>query len=114
MEVGSGVNLDPTDPNWRKSWDIIVVGDFIGNGKDQVLLYDRSAGQADVVGFDVHGNPNLDTTNSGWRTSWNLITAGNFVGNGRSQIVLYDRNAGHADVVGFNNAGLEVNLDTGG
>jgi hypothetical protein len=107
------INLDPTDSNWRTSWDIFVVGDFIGNGKDQVLAYDRSAGQADVVGFDIHGNPNLDTTNSGWRTSWNLITAGNFVGNGRSQIVLYDRSAGHADVVGFNNAGLEVNLDTG-
>ena len=107
------VNLDPTTEGWRTSWDIIVVGDFVGNGKDQILLYDRSAGQADVVGFDARGRVNLDTTNSGWRTSWDLITAGEFVGNGRSQIVLYDRSAGHADVVGFNNAGLEVNLDTG-
>ena len=93
--------------------DLIVVGDFIGNGKDQVLLYDRAAGQGDVVGFNASGRTNLHTTNTGWRTSWDLITAGRFVGNGRSQIVLYDRTAGHADVVGFNNVGKEVNLDTG-
>jgi hypothetical protein len=87
------------------------VGDFIGNGRQQVLLYDRTAGQADVVGFDSTGNTNLDTTNSGWRTSWDLIVVGDFIGNGRQQVLLYDRTAGQGDVVGFDSTG-NTNLDT--
>jgi hypothetical protein len=46
-----------------------TLGDFIGNGRDQLLLYDRAAGQADVVGFDDNGSVTLDLTNSGWRPS---------------------------------------------
>ncbi len=105
------VTLDTTNSGWRTSWDQIVVGDFLGNGQDQVLLYDQAAGQADVVGFDGTGKTNLDTTNSGWRTSWNQIVAGDFLGNGRDQVLLYDRAAGQADVVGFDNTG-KTNLDT--
>ncbi|HEY1979127.1 MAG TPA: hypothetical protein VGH13_03500 [Xanthobacteraceae bacterium] len=60
---------------WRTTWDVLVVGNFIGNGKSQVLLYDRAAGQADVVGFDLQGAMNLDYTNSGWRTTWDSLSA---------------------------------------
>jgi hypothetical protein len=105
------VTLDTTNSGWRTSWDLIVVGNFLGNGRQQILLYDRTAGQADVVGFDATGTTDLDTTNSGWRTSWDLIVVGNFVGNGRDQVLLYDRTAGQADVVGFDNTG-KTNLDT--
>ena len=45
----------------------------------KVLLYDRQAGEADVIGFDASGTMNLDWTNSGWRTSWDKIVAGNLV-----------------------------------
>ena len=42
---GTGkTNVDFTNIGWRNSWDAIVVGEFLGNGKDQVLLYDRNAG----------------------------------------------------------------------
>src|SRR5205823_216391 len=51
------VTLDTTNSGWRTSWDPIVAGDFVGNGRQQVLLYDRAAGQADVVGFIGTGNP---------------------------------------------------------
>ncbi|HEX6771354.1 MAG TPA: kelch repeat-containing protein [Acidobacteriaceae bacterium] len=104
-------NLDTTNSGWRTSWDVIVAGDFIGNNKQQILLYDRAAGQADVVGFDSNGRSNLDTTNSGWRTSWEMIVPGNFIGNNKQQILLYDRAAGQADVVGFDSNG-RTNLDT--
>jgi hypothetical protein len=80
------------------------------SGLPEMLLYDRAAGQADVVGFDNSGAMNLDHTNGGWRTSWDLAVVGNFVGNGRSQVLLYDRAAGQADVVGFDNSGA-MNLD---
>ncbi len=104
------INLVTQNTGWRTSWDLMVVGNFIGNGQNQLLLYDRSAGQADVVGFNGSGNQNLDNTNSGWRTSWNTIVSGKFIGNGRSQILLYDPSAGQADVVGFDNNG-KTNLD---
>jgi hypothetical protein len=109
---GAGnVTLDTTNSGWRTTWDEIVVGNFVGNGREQVLLYDRADGEADVAGFDDFGQMNLDTTNSGWRTSWDVIVVGNFIGNGRQQILLYDRNAGEADVVGFDDSGV-TNLDT--
>jgi hypothetical protein len=103
-------NLDTTNSGWRSSWDVIVAGDFIGNGRQQILLYDRAAGQADVVGFDSNGRTNLDTTNSGWRTSWDAIVAGALIGNNRQQILLYDRAVGQADLVGFDSNG-NTNLD---
>jgi hypothetical protein len=49
------------------------VGDFLGNGKNQILLYDRNAGEADVVGFDGNGAVNLDHTNQGWRKTWTYV-----------------------------------------
>ena len=111
FDTAGNVNLVTQNQGWRSSWDLMVAGNFIGNGQSQILLYDRNAGQADVVGFDGTGKTNLDTTNSGWRSSWNTIVAGDFIGNGRSQILLYDRAAGQADVVGFDNTG-KANLDT--
>jgi hypothetical protein len=103
-------DLDFTNSHFRNSWDMIVAGGFLGNGRQQVLLYDRNAGQADVVGFDASGKVNLDFTNSGWGNSLDIIVAGDFLGNGRQQVLLYDRNAGHPEVVGFNAAG-QADLD---
>ena len=85
------MNLDTGNPGRRTTWDIIVAGNFIGNGLNQILLYDRSSGSADLVGFDATGRMNLDTGNPGWRTTWETIVAGNFVGNRPDQILLYDR-----------------------
>jgi hypothetical protein len=106
------MNLDTGNAGWRTTWDIIVAGNFIMNGLNQILLYDRTGGSADLVGFDNTGRMNLDTGNAGWRTTWNLIVVGDFLGNGRDQILLYDRSSGSADLVGFDNTG-RMNLDTG-
>jgi len=111
FNANGNTSLDTTNSGWRTSWDIIVSGEFIGDGRDQILLYDRSAGQADAVGFDANGNTNLDTTNSGWRSSWATIVAGDFIGNGLDQILLYDQVAGQADVVGFDPNG-DTDIDT--
>lgn len=56
-----------------------------GSGPPRVVLYDKQAGQADVVGFDVNGQMNLDTTNSGWRTSWDIIVPATSRGLGSSR-----------------------------
>jgi hypothetical protein len=42
-------SLDTTYSGWRSTWNVIVVGSFFGTAKQQILLYDRGAGQADVV-----------------------------------------------------------------
>jgi len=114
FDAGGNVNLDFTNSGWRNSWVMIVAGYFLGNGRQQLLLYDRNAGQADVVGFDDAGKTNLDFTNSGWRNSWDMIVVDDFLGDlltsGLQQVLLYDHNAGQADVVGFNAQGA-VNLD---
>jgi hypothetical protein len=68
--VGKEVNLDTGNDGWLSGWDIIVPGNFLQNGRDQILLYDRTAGQADLVGFDSAGKANLDTVNAGLRTSF--------------------------------------------
>jgi hypothetical protein len=104
------MNLDTGNPGWRPTWDIIVAGNFIRNGLNQILLYDRGGGSADR--FDNTGRMNLDTGNPGWRTTWDIIVAGNFIGNGLNQILLYDRSSGSADLVGFDATG-RMNLDTG-
>jgi hypothetical protein len=120
FDASGNMNLDWTNKGWRTSWDKIVVGYFVPrdpNPRDhraprhQSLLYDRNAGEADVVGFDSTGEMDLDRTNSGWRTSWDEIVVGHFVGNGLHQLLLYDRSAGEADVVGFDSTGT-TNLDT--
>ena len=134
FDASGTMNLDWTNSGWRTSWDKIVAGNFVPGRTDprdhraprhQVLLYDRTAGEADVVGFNSTGEMNLDTTNTGWRTSWDEIVVGHFVSTGiwgdvgvggfhgdvRQQLLLYDRGAGEADVVGFDSTG-KVNLDT--
>ena len=80
-------------------WDIVVAGSFLGNGRQQILLYDRAGGTGDVVGFDNSGKTNLDHSNTGWRNSWDVIVAGSFIGNSQQQILLYDHAGGTGDIV---------------
>ena len=127
---GDGIQVNPTSStNWNEICDVccstarlegILVQSYwsdrdkacvIPTDLERAVLYDRNAGQADVVGFDATGTLNADVTNSGWRTSWDVIVTGDFLQNGQKQLLLYDRNAGQADVVGFDGSG-NLNLDT--
>jgi hypothetical protein len=110
LDTNGGVSLDAFNSGWSKSWDLFVVGDFIGDGRQQVLAYDRNAGQAAVIAFDSKGGVSLDATNSGWRKSWDPIVAGDFLGDGRQQVVAYDSKFGQADVIAFDSKG-GVSLD---
>jgi hypothetical protein len=109
---GAGNQIrDVPQSGWRTTWDKAVVGDFIGEtqGKQlvpQILLYDRTAGQADVVGFNSNGDENLDAQNPVFGTTWDIIVAGDFLGIGREQVLLYDRTAGQAALVAFNSKGV--------
>jgi len=126
---GDGIQINPTSStNWNEICDVccstarlegILVQSYwsdhdkacvIPTDLERAVLYDRNAGQADVVGFDTTGTMNADVTNSGWRSSWDVIVTGDFLQNGQKQLVLYDRSAGQADVVGFDGTG-NLNLD---
>lgn len=85
FDTKGGVALDAQNSGWRTTWDLLVVGPFpggpfLGDARSQVLLYDRSAGQADVVSFDNKGGTSSDTTNGNFGNSWNQIVAGVFLG----------------------------------
>jgi hypothetical protein len=45
---------------------LIVAGDFLGNGRQQVVLYDRNAGKAEVVGFDASGEKTWTLRTAAW------------------------------------------------
>jgi hypothetical protein len=96
---------------FRTSWDLLAAGSFIGNGSTDkpqgVVLYDRAAGEADVIGFGSNGVLNFDHTNSGFRRTWSKMVAGSFIHDNRDQVLFYDQNAGDADVVAFDTEGRE-------
>jgi hypothetical protein len=96
---------------FRTSWDLLVAGHFIGNGRSDkpagVVLYDRTAGEAEVVAFDTKGGVISYPTNRGFRTTWTQMVAGDFIKDARDQILIYDQNAGDVDVVAFDTKGGE-------
>jgi hypothetical protein len=102
-------DLDIPNDGFRTTWDQIVAGDFLGNGRDVALLYDQKAGEADVVEYDSHGGASLDGQNPHFRTTWNLIVPVDYLGDGQDRALFYDRNAGEADVLTFNKQGKESN-----
>jgi hypothetical protein len=111
FDITGLANLDRTDDSIGSNWTTLVAGNFVGNRRKQVLLYDKATGDTLLVGFDASGAINLRRADGGWRTSWDLITVGSFIGNGRDQVLLYDRAGMTADIVGFDSSG-NVNLDT--
>jgi hypothetical protein len=102
-------DLDIPNSDFRTTWDQIVAGDFLGNGRDVALLYDQKAGEADVVEYDSHGGSILDGQNPHFRTTWNIIVPVDYLGDGQDRALFYDHNAGEADVLTFNKQGKEVN-----
>lgn len=80
--------------NWRTSWDIIVPGDFGGDGRTDLLLYDRRAGYGEFYTTDGSGGLTLLRAQPGWRTTWDIIVPGHFGGSGRTDLLFYDRETG--------------------
>lgn len=99
------INLDRTSSGWRKSWDMIAAGSFRGWAETEALLYDRMAGEADLVAFDSKGVMKLDRTHSGWYKSWSTILPTYLFPNHGQVALCYDSNTGTANVVGFDNGG---------
>ena len=80
--------------NWRDSWYTIVPGDFGGNGRTDLLFYDRNAGYGEFYTTNDAGGITLLKAQPGWRTTWDIIVPGNFGGSGRTDLLFYDRETG--------------------
>ena len=90
--------------NWRDSWDIILSGNFSaetrdasqGGGFNDLLFYDRSAGEIYIYKMDGAGHPDrLVRRHTGMRRSWDIIIPGSWGGPfAYTDLLCYDRSAG--------------------
>jgi len=80
--------------NWRDSWYTIVPGDFGGNGRTDLLFYDRNASYGEFYTTDDAGGITLLKAQPGWRNTWDIIVPGNFGGSSRTDLLFYDRETG--------------------
>jgi surface antigen len=83
------------------------VGDFAGDGRNEVLRYDRTKGTFDILQLSddlstVYDTPLIDKTSADgtWGGSWEVY-AGDFDGDGRADLLLYDRQHGKARFLTF-------------
>jgi hypothetical protein len=95
---GSGnIALLKTHVNWRKTWNLIVPGNFRGNGCTDLLFYDPTTGEGEFYTTDGSGNIALLKTHANWRKTWQLIIPGNFGGNGYTDLLFYDPTTGEGE-----------------
>jgi len=102
------VGQDLISKTWRETWEVHT-GDFDGDGRDDVFLYDRDdvKGVAHLIRFDDTCNTiSSKTVADQWRLTWD-VTIGDFDGDGRDDVFLYDNTGpkGVAHLVRFDTNG---------
>jgi hypothetical protein len=75
--------------DWRTSWNIIVSGNFGGDGVSDLLFYGAAGATGEFYSVD-NFQINRLTTYTDWRSSWKLIVPGNFGGSDFTDLVFYD------------------------
>ncbi|SLM27708.1 exported hypothetical protein [Desulfamplus magnetovallimortis] len=74
---------------WQ-DWDIIVPGDFTGNGSKDLLFYKKRGGVADFYSVDESGNMQLFKSYDSW-DEWDIIVPGHFNGDTITDLLLFKR-----------------------
>ena len=88
---GSGnIALLKKHTDWRKTWQLIIPGNFGGNGYTDLLFYNPTTGEGEFYTTDGSGNIALLKRHTDWRKTWQLIIPGNFGGNGYTDLLFYD------------------------
>jgi hypothetical protein len=87
-----GGNISPLKNHrgWRKTWQLIIPGNFGGDGTTDLLFYDPTIGEGEFYIADGGGNISLLKNHGGWRKTWQLIIPGNFGGGGTTDLLFYD------------------------
>jgi hypothetical protein len=106
--------LEADDTAWAAGWDLFFAGDFLGNGREQLVLYGSANGGA-IVGFADDGTKVLDKEYPDWSRTWTLLVKGRFVGNGQEQLFFYDASTGGWAIFGFAPDGTKaIDYERGG
>jgi hypothetical protein len=75
---------------WRKSWTMIIPGNFGGHHHTDLLFYDAPRGLAALLINDGKGTF-VQTEISGWRVSWGAIVPGRFLEESpKDDLLFYD------------------------
>jgi hypothetical protein len=102
---------------WRTTWSEMLAfanrntaGSRDGAG---TLLYDRAAGEIEIVRFSTNGTATTTATASGWRKTWRLLATGQFTTGDSwvTNVARYDPTTGDLDVVGRRADGSEQLID---
>jgi len=76
---GSGnIGFLKAHSGWRRTWSMIVPGNFNGDSYTDLLFYDPATGQGEFYTTDGSGNIGFLKAHSGWRRTWSMIVPGNF------------------------------------
>lgn len=94
-----GLNFLKRYTNWRKSWTMIVPGNF-SRGElyyTDLLFYDRLAGEGEFYSTDGSGELGFIKKYDNWRRTWSKIVPGNFGGTEYSDLLFYDSSVGRGE-----------------
>ena len=94
---------------WDKTWDLIVPGQFGGDGRTDLLFYDRETGRGEFYATDGAGKITLLRAHA-WDKTWDLIVPGQFNGDGWTDLLFYDREGGVGLFVATDGAGGAADL----
>jgi CHAP domain-containing protein len=86
QRISLGDSITPIN-GWGQSLDIHI-GDFTGSGRSEILLYDRSTGEIQLISLSTKLKIQKHVIFHGWGTNWELFT-GQFDGQ-RTGIFMYN------------------------
>ncbi len=75
-------------------WDIVVPGNFGGDGFGDLLFYNRLSGTAVFATTDGAGGIRDLKTHTDWDKGWDMIVPGDFGSDGHTDLLFYRRSTG--------------------
>ena len=109
----SSMRLLASGTGWRKTWDMIIPGEFTGKDKNNLLFYDRETGEFNFYEVRDDGSMRLIKQGKGWRKTWDMIIPGDFNGNGKTDLLFYDKDKGEYEFYRVNNNGTMTQINKG-
>ena len=114
LDGSGGMTLLRRYRNWRKTWDLIIPGNFkvlrneFSNGPfTDLLFYDRETGTAEIYATDGSAGLTFVKRYTNWRKSWTRIIPGDFSAGELyyTDLLFYDRTAGEGVFYSTDGAG---------